>query len=53
MARARPTQRPTCWASLGSFSGPSTIEREREDQQQFGKANLEHGNLHRDGGCQV
>jgi 6,7-dimethyl-8-ribityllumazine synthase len=24
MARARPTQRPTCCASLGSFCGPST-----------------------------
>ena len=25
MARARPTHLPTCWASLGSFSGPSTM----------------------------
>src|ERR1044072_5393888 len=25
IARARPTQRPTCWASFGNFWGPSTI----------------------------
>ena len=50
MARARPTQRPTCCASFGSFSRPEHDQRDREDQQQFGESNLEHGNAPPRGG---